>query len=140
MVTTAGATEFQMGFSDTGNALAFTGTYADALRVQEVLLGCARAGDDQFGLDARSYLFGLSDAADVAGLQSSGAGAIARYLPGVQLQEFVVELLPAASAPQGGGKNVLIMGVSLGTQANTFPFAVVLSAGSPTQVVGSLVF
>jgi hypothetical protein len=133
-----------MSFSDVGNATEASGTLADAQRIQAVLFGAPRAGDANFGMQILSYLYEFSDANTLNSLQNTGQALVNRYLPGISLVQFVVELVPASQDPAGRGTNSIVIGVSLGNASegagNTFPFAILATATSQSTLVSQLVF
>ena len=140
MTAEAGAREFRMALSDRGQAAEESGDLADARRIQSVLFGTGRAGDTRFGVDVTSYLMEISDEATLSELRSRAQEAIARNLPGVQVNALFIELIPSATEPAGRGTNSLAIGVSLGVdEANSFPFVLAVSPGRDGGLVSRLV-
>jgi hypothetical protein len=142
MTTTSGATEFSLAYSNQGGAAVLQGSFADARQIQTVLLGHARAGDNDFGLAVRQYLMEISDPATVDTISDLASELVGRYCPGVTVNALVTQLISAQESPAGRGTNSLVIGVSLGNPGvtNTFPFALLVGQGGNGVVESSLIF
>ena len=139
MSSTPGKTEYRMAYSDRNSVEEFSGSQADARRIQNILFGHGRAGDYDLGIDIQSYLHEINDSTLISEIRDKIINQIAKYCPDVNVIEVAVDTLDAANDPSGRANTTLIIGISLGTNTGIpYDFAVVARKDVKGNVISTL--
>ena len=114
MPSTSLATEFAFEYSDRGGLLELTGFQADALRIQNVLIGAPCAGDFNYGVNIASYIMEIANPDSLSQLREIISNAIKTYCPDVVTKAIMVDIADKNIDPTVAGRNTLIIAFTLG--------------------------